>query len=213
MSTTATHIVRPEPVFLGYCYKQCPTRPAWLADPRVVDIASVSVCIAKRPEGWVERWDHNGAGLYNRAEEAAAAVTDADKASGLFHLFAYEFFPLRFDPAGKAALVGIEMVFGGSHGNVPDAMRTGDLEFLGYDPVQRWGELKPGEADQGNFAGGFGCSPLTCNNCSREHPTNTHGLLSEWNDAVHAARAFAKEDGAEPGCYYIFGVYRAMPSR
>lgn len=208
MNATPTQITHPEPVFLGYGHKQCRPRPAWLADPRVVDLANVTDCNLPRPNDWVQRWDFNAAGYYDSPEKAQAALT-ALRDPGHFELFAYDFYPLRFDAYGGAVVVDPVSVFGESFDLLPRPKAGAEFEFLGYDAVERWAELEPGKVDeQPALGGGFGCSPLFCNNLSCKHPVNTHCLIDQWNDAVAAALCFGKEQ-PEPGCYYIFGVYRA----
>jgi hypothetical protein len=210
VSTPALDILQPGPVFLGYCHKRCPPRPAWVTDPRVVEIASFTGCNLERPgENWVERWDFNAAGFYNTPEAAAASLA-ASRDTGDFRLFAYNFYPLRFDSFGNAVLVDAAKVFGVSIADIPPRGSDG-VNFLGYDAVERWAERSPGHADDRALGGGFGCSPLFCNLLAPEHPTNRYCLLSEWDDAVRAARAFAI-DQPEPGCYYIFGVFE-LPRR
>src|SRR5690606_39230721 len=77
----------PSEVFLGYCRKLLPVAPEWLGDPRVSAIASFSDCVAERPEGWIDRWDFNAAGLYDTIEAADAAVGNLD--SERYRLFAF----------------------------------------------------------------------------------------------------------------------------
>lgn len=206
MSKSDVSVVRPEPVFLGYCYKTHDPRPAWLNDSRVVDIASVTECNLPRPDGWIERWDFNAAGLYN-TPEAAEAARVASNDPGRFTLFGYEFYPLRFDHYGNAVPIDASAVFGQTN-DLPPRPKGAGFEFLGYDVVQRWAEEKPGHSQEQVLGGGFGCSPLFCNHCASQHPVNQHCLLTDWQDAIHAARKFGI-DQPEPGCYYVFGVYRA----
>lgn len=206
MSSATPKVPRPEPVFLGYAHKECPPRPDWLSDPRVVDLANVTECNLPRPDGWQQRWDFNAAGYYGSPEQAQAALVGSGD-SGDFRLFAYDFYPVRFDHYGRWVVVGLAWVFGDDL-QLPQrpTTKTG-FEFLGYDAVQRWAELEPGEVSERALVGGFGCSPLFCNNLSHEHHVNAHCLIDDWDDAVAAALRFAKGP-AEPGCYYIFGVYR-----
>ena len=184
-----------------------PEAREWLGDSRVSWIASVSGCIAKRPEGWVDRWDFNGAGLYETVDAANAAAGGLDQEQ--YRLFAYTMVPIRFDPCGGEATVSAESVFGQPFESVEAVFsaHSGGFRRLGYDPVQRGAELEPGRTE-GNVAhGGFGCSPLSCNGRSHDFDVTDCCLLSTWAEARRAASDFAKPNGGEPGCYYVFGVY------
>lgn len=206
MSTSA--VPKPPGLFLGYCYKEFPlsSSHAWHADPRVRRIASVTECNLARPDGWIEQWDFNDAGLYD-TPEAAKAARDASGDPGEFHLFAYEFYPLRFDETGNGAVVDASAIFNMNRHPLPATRANSDgLSLLGFDAVERWAEAESMRTDVASF-GGFGCSPLFCNLQATSHPVNENCLLDTWEDACKAARIFAIGPGAEPGNYYIFGVY------
>ncbi|MBC7834662.1 MAG: hypothetical protein H7Y88_06115 [Phycisphaerales bacterium] len=85
-------------------------------------------------------------------------------------------------------------------------LEAASFRFLGFDVVQGFDDPPHGDAAPRVLGGGFGCSPLSCNTLCLQHPVNEYCLLSEWSDAVHAAREFAKAQ-PEPGSYYIFGVF------
>jgi hypothetical protein len=192
-------------VFLGCCYKQLVPRPQWLTDPRVSDIGNVSACISNRPAGWVDRWDFNAAGFYDTRELAAAALKGAEYS--IATLFMYQFYPIRFDAMGGAVAVQIESVFGGGAVSLPTTTLPEPTHFWGFDVVQRWAERRPGHVDDVlALGGGFGCSPLSCNNLSSEFPVNRHCLFNGWNNTVRAARRLAVRQ-PDQGCYYIFGVH------
>lgn len=207
MTAIPAQVLRPEPLFLGYGFKECQTRPKWAEDLRVREIASVTKCNLPQPGGLTERWGFNSAGYFSSPERATADLA-ASNDPAPFCLFAYDFYPLRFDPYSNSVAVDPAEVFGEHFDSPPrPAVDTG-FEFLGYDAVVRWAEIEPGHANERVLGGGFGCSPLFCNSLSREHPINSHCLIDQWDDAVAAARRFAK-DQPEPGCYYIFGVWRS----
>ena len=157
-------------VLLGFCRKQIPLAPLDLAATQVQRIASVSVCIAKRPEGYVERWDHNGAGLYDTPEAADVAAEGVDFTE--YEAVAYSFVPVRFNAHGGMDKVSTADVFGQSFCDVRRVPALRDFRFLGYDPVQQWATAAG--ASQGNafFGGGFDCSPLSCNGLSKNYPVN-----------------------------------------
>lgn len=201
-------------VLLGYCRKLMPVVPEGWGDGRIKRIGSVSECIAKRPEGWEQRWDFNAAGLYDTPEAAVAALMDvAGAAFGGkvqdYWLVAYSFVPVRFDAHGGAMAVPAEWVFGQSFPLLADGPPPAMFRFAGYDAVQRWAEPVPGKPQENMLGGGFACSPLSCNGLSGGYDTNELCLLRTWADAAKAAADFARPDGGESGCYYVFGVYVA----
>jgi len=78
----------PDSVFLGFCAKRRMTAPF---AGQVRQIASVSECLAKRPDDWIKRWDFNRATCWNT--EAAAWACVPDDAKPDFNLFAYRIVP------------------------------------------------------------------------------------------------------------------------
>jgi hypothetical protein len=196
---------QPAALFLGYAVKQLLPAPTSFGDARITHIASVSECIAKRPPGWVHRWDFNNAGLYNTSDEALAAAHEQLQSQQLaspWRLFAYSFYPIRFDHFGGAVPIDPASIFN----NAAVAALEPDFAFIGYDIVQRDAEPEPGHAQANVLGGGFACSPLSCNTLHRNFTVNRYCLLDHWDDATNAARDIALAQ-PEPGCYYIFGVY------
>lgn len=153
---------QPAPLFLGYAVKQLLPAPANFTDNRVTHIASVSECIAKRPADWVQRWDFNNAGLYNTIAEALAAAhaqLQSQQLASPWRLFAYSFYPIRFDHFGGAVPIDPASIF-----NITTlAAIDPAFALLGYDIVQRSSEPRPGKSDNNQAFGGFACSPLSCN--------------------------------------------------
>lgn len=83
-----------ELVLIGLLAKKVAKRPEWLkAD--VLEICSVSDCISSAPDGRIERWTHNGFGLYNTEQLAWDTVPKAERDE--YTIFAYRMFPARFD--------------------------------------------------------------------------------------------------------------------
>lgn len=192
-------------LFLGYAVKQLLPVPTNFTDNRVTHIASVSDCIAARPPDWVDPWDFNAASLYDTSDHAVAAAKSQLKLDHLvppWAVFAYAFYPIRFDKYAGAITIDPHVVFAAP---LPASIEPGFI-FLGYDIVQRGAEREPGHPDSRAFASGFGCSPLSCNGLSREFNANRYCLIDEWEDAFACARVIAIEQ-PEPGCYYIFGVF------
>ena len=196
---------QPSPIHLGYTVKEALCPPDGIA-PHVTLIASVSECIARRPSNWIDRWDFNNAGLYNTSSDAvtaAKAVLNVEPLHSPWAVFAYSFYPIRFDRHGGAVEIDLESVFG----EMPSVELEPGFQFLGFDVVERWSEPEAGKANATAAFGGFGCSPLSCNSMAPAFRVNRFCLIDEWNDAVSCARAIAIEQ-PEPGCYYLFGVYQ-----
>jgi hypothetical protein len=178
----------PEPVFLGYFPKRTMGRSEWFKNTAVEEVGSVSDCMSKAPEGWIDQWKHNAWGLYDTEDLAWGIISD-DPTS--YDMYAYKLFPFMFDGSAGSA-VSLDRTA---------TARLADYEFLGYDPVSR--ETCVME---------FGHSPLSCNRGFEQYRVNRFCLLDQlqesWRITAEIARA-AKEIGSwEPGPYYLCEVYR-----
>jgi hypothetical protein len=60
----------------------------------VVEIASVSDCIAKGPDDWIKSWKFNELGLFDEVALKESVVPSADRSQ--FDLYAYSFLDERF---------------------------------------------------------------------------------------------------------------------
>ena len=49
----------PESILIGYFPKKIALRPDWIKNSVVEDIYSVSECISKGPDNWIDMWKHN----------------------------------------------------------------------------------------------------------------------------------------------------------
>ena len=174
----------PDFVFLGYCAKRS-----------FKDIASVSDCLSKRSDKWVERWDFNRATYWNTESDAWACVPDESRSE--FKLCAYSILPLIFDTSGTEKAVTIDQLFPTDMPELPSAMPP--YQRLGYDVVER---------DVATGMLGFGCSPLSCNGMAESVPVNEFCLIDDLETAVVAARRFGVEQ-PEPGPYVIVEVLAA----
>ena len=172
----------PDFVFLGYCAKRS-----------FKDIASVSDCLSKRSDKWVERWDFNRATLWNTEVEAWACVPDESKPE--FKVFAYRILPLLFDTSGIEKAVTIDQLFPADMPALPSTMPP--WRRLGYDVVER---------DVSTGMLGFGCSPLSCNGMAESIPVNEFCLIDDLEAALTAVRRFGVEQ-PEPGPYVIVEVH------
>ena len=182
----------PDFVFLGYCAKRSLKAPFAGRDR---DIASVSDCLSKRADKWVERWDFNRATFWNSESEAWACVPDESKSE--FKLFAYRILPLLFDTSGIEKPVTMDQLFPGDLPDLPSAQPR--YQGIGYDIVER-------NALMGML--GFGCSPLSCNGMAESIPVNEFCLIDDSETALAAARRFGIEQ-PEPGPYVIVEVLAA----
>jgi hypothetical protein len=170
--------------FCGYFPKKATPRPEGYDLRGVVDIASVSDCIAKGPENWIESWTFNDLGFFDNVEAAEAVVPESDQSQ--FDVYAYEFLDERF-VGGIAEPWTVP----------PLACRLpgSDFEPLGFDVVSK------------SVTDFFECSPLSCNGKAATFRANAHCLFEALEDAIAAAEVFSKEE-PEPGLYYVALVLR-----
>lgn len=184
-------------VLIGYLAKKVVKRPDWIRSRNVSEICSVSGCISPAPEHGIERWTHNGFGLYNTERLAwdTVPIGEADQ----YTLFAYRMLPLRFDkdgmhefdPQAELGLMGSKA----EPGTLLDEAQIAAYTSLGYDVVSR------------SCGTWFECSPLSCNGLEAERKVNAYCLL----DSVDEAIDLAKECGLtepEPGPYHVLEVLR-----
>lgn len=192
---------QPTAAFLGYCLKEAVPRPEWLKDERVNRICSVSECMSKRSDGWIHHWNFNSAWCFDTIESAYTKVAEPNH----FSMFAYIYFPLWFDPDGSVIPVEAESLFDARFLTFAEVTLPPEFQFLGFDVVGV-DKIRIENHTLARGAATFSHSPLSCNHCSVDHPVNEYCLLSNWPDAVYAARRFAL-DQPEPGAYIILGVY------
>jgi hypothetical protein len=185
-----------DPIPIGYFAKWIVERPEWLNVPNVEDICSVSECMSAGPDDWFSLWKHNALCLFDDEQVIADIASELGRPEP-FDLFAYALIPIRFAADGEAQITLAELP--NPAGPAPNAAsRPLDYERLGFDCVQTgWHD---------NIVG-FGCSPLSCNGRAAEIPVNRHCLIDRLDDAIEAARRFAKEQ-PEPGVYYVVEVWR-----
>jgi hypothetical protein len=81
--------------FCGYFPKKKTPRPEGYDLPGVVDIASVSNCVAGGPEDWIKSWTFNELGFFDDVEIAESVVPVSDRSQ--FEVYAYELLDQRFD--------------------------------------------------------------------------------------------------------------------
>jgi hypothetical protein len=177
-------MILPVPIFVGFLPKATQPRPDWLKVASVREVCSVSECISKAPDNWLQHWRHNALGFYDTEEITVSVIDDAARH---YDLYAYELFPFScLDQKHAPIELALDI------GRVPAS-----YEFLGYDIVSK---------SSSDF---FECSPLSCNHAASDFATNAHCLLDDESYAHQALLSMSKPDsGFEPGPYYLFKVYR-----
>ncbi len=176
---------------MGFFPKKVAPRTEWFKNPVVRDICSVSTCISKAPENWVDKWEHNTTtGMFDSPEDARSVLEQTDKG---FTVFAYRVFPVLFEGEGTQAW------------DVRPCLSCdlSGFEFLGYDIVSREGGTS------------FSCSPLSCNNGCETIQVNEHCLIDNLETAWNIAGRIAAESKAlgrwEPGPYCLVEVNQDRP--
>lgn len=189
-----------KPMLIGYFAKRIVPKPAWIDTPGVIEISSVSTCISKGPQDWIDRWTHNEMWLYASEALARAAIAPPER-SGDFDIYAYVLLPVIFDARGNrmeyAALTAAERQALEAAARAADPV-PGDYERLGIDVAGQ--DLPFGIS-------GFACSPLSCNALATEMKANIHCLIDTLEDATKAAALIAA-DQPEPSRYHLVEVWR-----
>lgn len=170
--------------FCGYFPKKSTSRHEVYDLPGVVEIASVSRCIVKGPDDWVESRTFNDLGFFDEADIAESLVPEPDRSH--FDVYAYEFLDERF-ARGLAEPWIVPQLACKPPGS--------DFESLGFDVVSK------------SVSDFFECSPLSCNHGAKTFSANEHCLFDALDEAIAAAKVFSKGNW-EPGPYYIARVLR-----
>lgn len=174
----------PEPIFVGFFPKlPCPV-PNGFGNDKIKEICSVSECIARGPEGWIEKWKHNDLGFFDREE---IMIKLLEKENTQYFFYAYKLYPIQFI-YNEAYNYSIQ-------NNIEQ--KIDDYYFLGYDIVSR------------SVCDYFECSPLSCNGLHEIYPVNQFCLVDNLENAYKYCLEVEKQK-AEPGPYYLFEVYRKI---
>ena len=166
----------------GYFPKQIVARPQWLNAPNVEDICSISRCISRGPERWMDLGLHNRLDFFDTPDLALGAASGSG-----WRLFAYRLLSVRFRE-------GVEEFW--SWPTLATVPLAPDFRSLGFDVASQ------------SMTDTLECSPLSCNGAAERWAVNTHCLLDSLEGAIEAARRFSI-DGAEPvepGDYYVAEV-------
>jgi hypothetical protein len=200
----------PSPIFVGYFPKITVQRndlktdkgDIWLKNENVEEICSVSNCISKGPDGWIDKWKHNDLGFYDTEESALSVIQDAQEK---YDLYAYTLYPTKLIE-GKTFDFKV-------NSSAKECLNS--YKFIGYDVVSK------------SVADFFECSVLSCNNGCKIFPVNQFCLIQDFEDALTCCRKISEDtagaetvkrpDGIleyhgkwEPGPYYLFEVFRKM---
>src|SRR4051812_48385739 len=114
------------PTLIGYFAKRTMIRPDWLNTAAVDEVCSVSTCVSKAADGWIDRWQHNDMWVCDTPELATGVVPQEERKE--FDLYAYQMFPVVFN-AGQQ-----------EHFEIPPVrvqMLPDSFQRLGYDIVSR----------------------------------------------------------------------------
>jgi hypothetical protein len=179
----------------GYLAKSVINRPDWLKADGVLDIYSLSNCMSKEFADYIHFWKHNGYWLFNApavieqiAKEHAIDLTGTT-------MFYYEVYELEFDE-GKGQWVS----FKGEESFPTEVVAPASRKLEGYDVVSFAARTSPEY------------SPLSCNSLATSIKTNSHCLLTSFDDAKRLVEAGMFND-SEPGPYRIFAVYTLQIER
>ena len=173
-----------EPTLIGYFPKRVTARPDWIHASAVLEVCSVSDCIAAPPDGWIDRWAHNELWVYD--SRAAATGVLPEQGQDEFAIYAYRLVPLVFRD-------GTEEPF--ELPKIDPEPIPSTFESLGFDVVSR------------SLGTNFECSPLSCCDKAHEMAANQFCLLPTLGRAIEVAIQFSIEQ-PEPGPYLVLEVLR-----
>lgn len=173
----------------GYLAKYIKQSPDWLGAPHVDDIYSVSACISDDFADYINYWQHNGYWLFDSPEMIRQVAKQHSISLSGTRLFYYEVYEYQFD---ERTSYWDTFYPEPSFSTTVEKPSTAQLE--GYDVVS----FCAGTAPE--------CSPLSCNGLAQEITTNSHCLLSSFEEAKNLLEK-GKFIDCEPGPYRIFAVY------
>jgi hypothetical protein len=172
---------------VGYMAKRVCQNPDWLKAGNVTHIYSVSGCISKEFDDYIDYWKHNGYWFFNSPKIIEdLSRTNAISLEGA-SLFYYEAYEMEFDGEHWHPYAP-EPSFE-THVVAPD-----NKQLEGFDVVTFSRRTSPE------------CSPLSCNYLANELPTNARCLFASFDDAKTRLEK-GVFNNSEPGPYRIFAVY------
>jgi len=198
----------PSPIFVGYFPKitaqrntiETDTDAMWFKNGIIEEVCSVSDCISKGPEGWIDKCKHNDFGFYDTEESALSVIQDNREK---YDLYAYKLYPLKFIE-GKTVDFKVDS-------NASEKLDS--YAFIGYDVVSR------------SVADFFECSALSCSNGCEVFSVNRFCLMQDLEEALQCCRRISEDIAAaetlkrpdgmfeyhgkwEPGPYFLIQVFR-----
>lgn len=200
------NLEQPAPVLLGYR----PRKP-WVANatfgmPGVTAVASVSSCMTSLLAPDPPEFERlNSALHYPTVQEARAAARRAGEENGEIHatlLYSLVFDGEHIDP------VQLRLTHPAAE-TVPASLSPDPFETLGLDIVALVHPSSDHTTGKPLEHIAFGCAPLSCNGLGKNFPVNRWCLLDRWDDAVHAATQFVREE-SEPGPFVIVEIRRVV---
>ena len=174
---------------VGYLAKKILSKPDWLKADGVIDIYSVSGCLSKDFTDYISFWKHNGYWLFNSPQVIEQLAKDHSINLDRTTMFYYEVHEMEFNEK-KAQWRSFES----EDSFVTDVLVPATKTLEGYDAV--------------NFTAQTSreCSPLSCHSLASSIQTNSHCLLSSFEDAKRHVET-GSFNNSEPGPYRIFAVY------
>jgi hypothetical protein len=189
----------------------------------VVEICSVSNCIAGGPDIWfggvggrihwtteisIDAWTSTGAARQSELQQHGIEFIPEDRLC----LCAYRAFPWIFARAASPIRLEPKQLFVADYTLPLHEPEWSDYERLGYDVVQfepsQLLDLDGESRDENSMTGGsYGCSPLSCNGLACDYPVNRYCLLDDIDTAFQVGLAFGREE-PEPAPYVIIEVLR-----
>lgn len=177
---------------VGYMYKEIFTKPDWLKTELVHDIYSVSSCVSKDFDDWINEWKHNGYWFFDSPEIMESIANKKNIDLSKMKLFFYKATEKQWD--------------------------EDDKEWQAYQPEQSFNtniQLPKNTKLEGYDIVSFNantsceCSPLSCNHLAESISVNEHCLLNSYEDALQLINSGKLHD-CEPGPYRIFEVHSVV---
>lgn len=167
--------------------KRVPKKPDWLKATDVVDIYSVSSCIAEDFTDYIDYWKHNRYWFFDLPEIIRSLAKEHSipiEGTSLFYYEAYEF---EFDDASW-------LVHSPEESFPTSVVPPSRKQLEGFDVVNFYARNSPE------------CSPLSCNSMADELHTNAHCLFASFDEAETNIKNGTFKN-CEPGPYRILSVY------
>jgi hypothetical protein len=161
--------------------------PEWLNAPHIVDVFSVSDCIARNFADYIPYWRHNGYWLFDSSGVITQVARENSISLSGTRLFYYEAYEKEFDGKNWRSY--------DPETSIPtNVIIPSTRKLEGFDVANFTGRNVPE------------CSGLSCSSLAEKLPTNLHCLFNSFNEAEALVSQGAFND-SEPGPYRIFAVY------